>query len=141
LDVTAVLRQTSHSKNCPVDEDIAYQMENRAMLKKRSAEEAKTMPQIYDEEAAAANAEPPTSGQFLFFREVRSAMYKQRANRFPRLPRDRQDLVLAPEFTRTKSGKAFLLTQSASQSTSWSSRPPITLDCWQHENLGHGWYI
>ncbi|KRZ29285.1 hypothetical protein T4C_12718 [Trichinella pseudospiralis] len=63
LDVTAVLRQTSHSKNCPVDEDIAYQMENRAMLKKRSAEEAKTMPQIYDEEAAAANAEPPTSGQ------------------------------------------------------------------------------
>ncbi|KRZ07016.1 hypothetical protein T4B_6828 [Trichinella pseudospiralis] len=109
LDVTAVLRQTSHSKNCPVDEDIAYQMENRAMLKKRSAEEAKTIPQIYDEEAAAANAEPPTSGQFLFFREVRSAMYKQRANRFPRLPRDRQDLVLAPEFTRTKSGKAFPL--------------------------------
>ncbi|KRY65086.1 hypothetical protein T4A_9496 [Trichinella pseudospiralis] len=58
-------------------------------------------------------------------------MYKQRAKCFPRLPRDRQDLVLAPEFTRTKSVKAFLLTQSASQSTSWSSRPPITLDYWQ----------
>ncbi|KRY73095.1 hypothetical protein T4D_8872, partial [Trichinella pseudospiralis] len=58
-------------------------------------------PQQKLSEAAAANAEPPTSGQFLFFREVRSAMYKQRANRFPRLPRDRQDLVLAPEFTRT----------------------------------------
>ncbi|KRX14006.1 hypothetical protein T07_1503 [Trichinella nelsoni] len=28
-------------------------------------------------------------------------MYKQRVKRFPRLPRDRQDLVLAPEFTRT----------------------------------------
>ncbi|KRX50747.1 hypothetical protein T05_16373 [Trichinella murrelli] len=42
-------------------------------------------------------------------------MYKQRVKRFPRLPRDRQDLVLANEFTRTKSGKAFLLTQSASK--------------------------
>ncbi|KRY17099.1 Armadillo repeat-containing protein 8, partial [Trichinella patagoniensis] len=48
-------------------------------------------------------------------KEVRSAMYKQRVKRFPRLPRDRQDLVLADEFTRTKSGKAFLLTQSASK--------------------------
>ncbi|KRY74257.1 hypothetical protein T4A_6777 [Trichinella pseudospiralis] len=98
LDVTAVLRQTSHSNTCPVDEHIAYQMENKAMLKKRSAEEAKTIPQIYDEEAAAASAEPSTSCQFPFFRKGKSAMYKQRANRFPRLPRDRQDLVLAEKF-------------------------------------------
>ncbi|KRX24223.1 hypothetical protein T07_4337 [Trichinella nelsoni] len=34
-------------------------------------------------------------------KQVRSAMYKQRAKRFPRLSRDRHDLVLAPEFTRT----------------------------------------
>ncbi|KRX19599.1 hypothetical protein T07_1972 [Trichinella nelsoni] len=34
-----------------------------------------------------------------------NAMYNQRAKRFPRLPRDHQDLVLGPEFTRTKSGK------------------------------------
>ncbi|KRY64530.1 hypothetical protein T4A_12378 [Trichinella pseudospiralis] len=55
------------------------------MLKKRSAEEAKTIPQIFDEEAAAASAESSTSGQFPFFREIRSAMYKQQAKRFPRL--------------------------------------------------------
>ncbi|KRY74206.1 hypothetical protein T4A_9277 [Trichinella pseudospiralis] len=109
LDATAVLRQTSHSNTCPVDEHIAYQMENKAMLKKRSAEEAKTIPQIYDEEAAAASAEPSTSCQFPFFRKGKSAMYKQRANRFSRLPtyKHHQDLLLAPEFTRTKSGKAF----------------------------------
>ncbi|KRY29747.1 hypothetical protein T01_1340 [Trichinella spiralis] len=39
----------------------------KAALKKRSAEEAKTIPQIYDEEAAAASAELSTSGQFPFF--------------------------------------------------------------------------
>ncbi|KRX62278.1 hypothetical protein T09_10465 [Trichinella sp. T9] len=94
LDVTAVIRRTPHGDDCP-----------------RSAEEAKTIPQIYDEEAAVASAEPSTSGQFPFFREVRNAMYNHRANRFPRLPRDHQDLVLGPEFTRTKSVKTFLLTQ------------------------------
>ncbi|KRZ50731.1 hypothetical protein T02_9965, partial [Trichinella nativa] len=91
LDVTAVIRRTPHGDDCPVDEHTAYRMEKRAILKKRSAEEPKTIP------------------------EVRSAMYKQRVKRFPRLPRDRQDLVLANEFTRTKCGKAFLLTQSASK--------------------------
>ncbi|KRX72420.1 hypothetical protein T06_14287 [Trichinella sp. T6] len=96
LDVTAVIRRTPHGG---------------AILKKRSAEEAKTIPQIYNEEAAVASAEPSTSGQFPFFREVRNAMYNQRANRFPRLSRDHQDLVLGPEFTRTKSVKTFLLTQ------------------------------
>ncbi|KRX63135.1 hypothetical protein T06_9703 [Trichinella sp. T6] len=80
--------------------------QKRAILKKGSAEEPKTIPQFYDEEAAAASADSSTSGQFPFFKDVRSAMYKQRAKRFPRLPRDRQDLVLAPEFTRTKTQSA-----------------------------------
>ncbi|KRX15707.1 hypothetical protein T07_12416 [Trichinella nelsoni] len=40
-------------------------------------------------------------------------MYKLRAKRFPRLPRDRPDLVPSPEFTRTKSGKTFPLMPSA----------------------------
>ncbi|XP_003382181.1 putative myosin-Va [Trichinella spiralis] len=84
-----------------MDQHKAYRMEKRAILKKQSAEEAKTIPQIYDEEAAVSSAEPSTSGQFPFFREVRSAMYEQRAKRFPKLSRDRHDLVLAPEFTRT----------------------------------------
>ncbi|KRY40764.1 hypothetical protein T01_11502 [Trichinella spiralis] len=76
-----------------------------AMLKKRSAEEAKTIPQIHDEEAASISAEPSTFGQFPFFREDRSAVCKQRAKRFPRHPRNRQDIVLGPEFTRTKFGE------------------------------------
>ncbi|KRX11343.1 hypothetical protein T07_8050, partial [Trichinella nelsoni] len=54
-------------------------MEKRALLKERSAEEAKTIPQIYDEEAAVASAEPSTSGRFSFCREVMNAMYNQRA--------------------------------------------------------------
>ncbi|KRY13490.1 hypothetical protein T12_14761 [Trichinella patagoniensis] len=111
LDATAVIRRTPHGDDCPVGEHTAYRMEKRAILKKRSAEEAKTIPQIYDEEAAVASAEPSTSGQFPFFREVRNAMYNQRANRFPRFPTDHQALVLGPEFTRTKSGKTFLLMQ------------------------------
>ncbi|KRZ65489.1 hypothetical protein T10_4856 [Trichinella papuae] len=72
-----------------VDEHTAYKMEKRAMMNKRSAEESKTFPQSYEEEAAAASTEPSTCGQFLLFKEVRSVMYKQRVKRFPRLPRDR----------------------------------------------------
>ncbi|KRZ11508.1 hypothetical protein T11_6820 [Trichinella zimbabwensis] len=56
---------------------------------KNGAVESKTIPQIYDEEAAAASTEPSTCGQFPIFKEVRSVMYKQRAKRFPKLPRDR----------------------------------------------------
>ncbi|KRY07116.1 hypothetical protein T12_1861 [Trichinella patagoniensis] len=84
-----------------MDEHKAYRMEKTAILKKQSAEEAKSIPQIYDEEATVSSVEPSTSGQFPFFGEVRNAMYKQRAKRFSRLSRDRHDLVLAPEFTRT----------------------------------------
>ncbi|KRY33222.1 conserved hypothetical protein [Trichinella spiralis] len=51
LDVTAVIRRTPHGDDSPVDEHIAYKMEKRVILKKRSSEEAKTLLQIYDEEA------------------------------------------------------------------------------------------
>ncbi|KRX82641.1 Armadillo repeat-containing protein 8, partial [Trichinella sp. T6] len=44
LDVTAVIRRTPHGDDCPVDEHTAYRMEKRAILKKRSAEEPKTIP-------------------------------------------------------------------------------------------------
>ncbi|KRZ66936.1 hypothetical protein T10_10254, partial [Trichinella papuae] len=80
-----------------------------------TAVESKTIPQIYDEEAAAASTEPSTCGQFPIFKEVRSVMYKQRAKRFPKFPRDRWDLVFAPAFTITTSGMAFLFPQSASK--------------------------
>ncbi|KRX51762.1 hypothetical protein T09_4989 [Trichinella sp. T9] len=42
-------------------------MEKKALLKKRSAEETKPIPAIYDEEASAACAEPSTSGHFPLF--------------------------------------------------------------------------
>ncbi|XP_003369019.1 conserved hypothetical protein [Trichinella spiralis] len=74
LDVTAMLSRTPHGSSCPVEEHIAYKMEKRAILRKRSAEEAKTIPQIHDEEAASISAEPSTFSQFPFFREDRSAM-------------------------------------------------------------------
>ncbi|KRX32994.1 hypothetical protein T05_9698 [Trichinella murrelli] len=109
LDVTGVLRQTPHGDSCPVYEHIAYKMDKRTILRKRSAEEAKTIPQIHDEEDASISAEPST-----FSQEERSAMCKQRAKRFPTHPRNRQDVVLGTEFTRTKFGEVFLLTQSAS---------------------------
>ncbi|KRZ00242.1 hypothetical protein T11_5141 [Trichinella zimbabwensis] len=74
---STVLRRTLHSDDCPADGHTAYKMEKRELLKNQSVEEAKTIP------------------------EGRSTMYKQLAKRFPRLLRDRQDLVPAPEFTRT----------------------------------------
>ncbi|XP_003370627.1 conserved hypothetical protein [Trichinella spiralis] len=69
LDVTAVIRRTPHGDDCP-----------------GSAEEPKTIPQFYDEEAAVASADPSTSGQFPLFKNVRSTMYKQRAKRCPDFP-------------------------------------------------------
>ncbi|KRY19949.1 hypothetical protein T12_7166 [Trichinella patagoniensis] len=92
LDVTGVLRRTPHGDSCPVYEHIAYKMD-LTILRKRSAEEARTIPQIHDEEAASISAEPSTFSQH---------------------PKNCQDVVLGTEFTRTKFGEVFLLTQSAS---------------------------
>ncbi|KRZ11369.1 hypothetical protein T11_3547 [Trichinella zimbabwensis] len=83
LDVTIVLRQRPHMETCPVDEHVAYIMEKRAILKKRCAEETKSIPAIYDEEAAAASTEPSTSGHFPTFKRVRNAMYNQRKKTKP----------------------------------------------------------
>ncbi|KRY54613.1 hypothetical protein T03_5876, partial [Trichinella britovi] len=92
LEVTAVINRKDHVETCQVDEHLAYKMEKKALLKKRSADETKPIPAIYDEEASAASAEPSTSGQFPVFKRVRAAMYKHRAKRFPRLPEHRHDL-------------------------------------------------
>ncbi|KRX70386.1 hypothetical protein T06_14717 [Trichinella sp. T6] len=115
LDVTSVIKQNDHIESCPVDEHLAYKMEKKMLLKKRSAEETKPIPVIYDEEASAASAEPSTSDHFPLFRRVRAAMYGHRAKRFPRLPEHRHDLVLADQFKTTKSGEDFLLCQSNSR--------------------------
>ncbi|KRZ53722.1 hypothetical protein T02_1671 [Trichinella nativa] len=55
LDVTTVIKRNDHIESCPVDEHLAYKMEKRAVLTKRSAEETKPIPAIYDEEASAAS--------------------------------------------------------------------------------------
>ncbi|KRX67866.1 hypothetical protein T06_4849 [Trichinella sp. T6] len=49
LDVTSVIKRNDHMESCPVDEHLAYKMEKRAVLTKRSAEETKPIPAIYDE--------------------------------------------------------------------------------------------
>ncbi|XP_003382149.1 conserved hypothetical protein [Trichinella spiralis] len=90
-------------------------MEKKALLKKRSADETKPIPAIYDEEASAVSAEPSTSGHFPAFKRVRATMYKHRAKRFPRLPEHRHDLVIPDQFKTTKSGEVFLLCQSKSR--------------------------
>ncbi|KRZ66194.1 hypothetical protein T10_8620 [Trichinella papuae] len=74
LEVTVVLMQRPHMETCPVDEHVAYIMEKKAILKKRCAEETKSIPAIYDEEAAAASTEQSTSGHCPAFKRFRNAM-------------------------------------------------------------------
>ncbi|KRY28631.1 hypothetical protein T01_15589, partial [Trichinella spiralis] len=90
-------------------------MEKRAVLTKRSAEETKPIPAIYDEEVSAASAEPSTSGYFPLFKRVKSAMYGHRAKRFPKLSTHRRDLQIPFPFRTTKAGDNFLLWQNASK--------------------------
>ncbi|KRX68178.1 PiggyBac transposable element-derived protein 3, partial [Trichinella sp. T9] len=99
LDVTSVIKRNDHIESCPVDEHLSYKMEKRAVLTKRSAEETKPIPAIYDEEASA---EPSTPGCFPPFIWVKSAMYGHRAKRFPKLPNHRRDLQILVPFKTTK---------------------------------------
>ncbi|KRY07827.1 hypothetical protein T12_2728, partial [Trichinella patagoniensis] len=115
LDVTTVIKRNDHIESCPVDEHLAYKMEKKAVLKKRSAEETKPIPAIYDEEASAASAQPSTSGHFLLFKWVKSTMYSHRAKRYPKLLKHRRDLQIPVPFRRTKAGDESLLWQSASR--------------------------
>ncbi|KRY30930.1 hypothetical protein T01_10595, partial [Trichinella spiralis] len=103
-----------HDEACRVDEHLAYKMEKKAYLKKRSAEETKLIPAIYDKEVSAASADPSTSGQFSVFRRVRATMYRNQ----------HQSL-----------GKTFLLWQSVSKhilvfATSSNIRLLATIKTW-----------
>ncbi|KRX24234.1 hypothetical protein T07_5209 [Trichinella nelsoni] len=64
LDVDAVLSSDPHADDCTPDNDILYKMEKKNALKRRAAEELKTVPQIYHEEASSASADLETAGQF-----------------------------------------------------------------------------
>ncbi|KRY53001.1 hypothetical protein T03_9472 [Trichinella britovi] len=87
LEVTAVISQKDHMENCPMDEHLAYKMEKKAILKKRSAEETTPISTIYDQEASAASADSATSGQFPIFKRVKSAMYLNRAKCVVKTPK------------------------------------------------------
>ncbi|XP_003381414.1 conserved hypothetical protein [Trichinella spiralis] len=93
LDVTTVIKRNDHIESCPT---------------KRSAEETKPIPAIYDEEASAASAEPSTSGYFPLFRRIRAAMYDHRAKRFPKLPNHRRDLQIPVPFRTTNASDDFV---------------------------------
>ncbi|KRX13262.1 hypothetical protein T07_10291 [Trichinella nelsoni] len=86
LDVDAVLSSDPHADDCTPDRDIVYRMEKKNAIKRRVAEEMKTVPQIYHEEASSASADLESAGQFPTYKSVTMAMYRKRAQRFPRLP-------------------------------------------------------
>ncbi|KRZ91898.1 hypothetical protein T08_15673 [Trichinella sp. T8] len=97
LDVNGILSSDSHADDCTPDNDIFYKMEKKNALKRRAAEEMKTAPQIC-REASSASADLETAGQFLAYKSVKTAMYKKRAQKFPRLPSTRQQLEIPPHW-------------------------------------------
>ncbi|KRZ02151.1 hypothetical protein T11_2933, partial [Trichinella zimbabwensis] len=61
LDVDTVLSSAPHADDCIPDSDILYKMEKKNSLKRRAAEELKTVPKIYHEEASSASADLETA--------------------------------------------------------------------------------
>ncbi|KRZ19149.1 hypothetical protein T11_18514 [Trichinella zimbabwensis] len=61
LDVDTVLSSAPHADDCIPDSDIRYKMEKKNSLKRRAAEELKTVPKIYHEEASSASADLETA--------------------------------------------------------------------------------
>ncbi|KRX39795.1 hypothetical protein T05_4746 [Trichinella murrelli] len=57
---------------------------------RRAAEELKTIPQIYHEEASSASADLESVGNFPTYKSVKTAMYRRRVQKFSRLPPTRQ---------------------------------------------------
>ncbi|KRZ82578.1 hypothetical protein T08_5454 [Trichinella sp. T8] len=70
LDVDAILDCNPHADDCIPDNDIVYKMEKKNALKRRAAEELKTILQIYHEEASSASADLETVGQFPTYKSV-----------------------------------------------------------------------
>ncbi|KRZ67120.1 hypothetical protein T10_9185 [Trichinella papuae] len=102
LDVDTVLSSAPHADDCIPDSDILYKMEKKNSLKRRAAEELKIVPQIYHEEASSASADLETAaGQFPTYKSVKTAMYRKRAQKFPRLPPTRQQLEIPPQWRMT----------------------------------------
>ncbi|KRX52126.1 hypothetical protein T06_7700 [Trichinella sp. T6] len=84
LDVDAIFDCTPHVDECIPDNDILYEMKKN-VLKRQAAEEMKTVPQIFHEEASSASADLETASQFPTYKSVKTAMYRKLAQKFPRL--------------------------------------------------------
>ncbi|KRZ38157.1 hypothetical protein T4C_2106 [Trichinella pseudospiralis] len=57
----------------------------------------------------SASADLETASQFPTYKSVEMAMYRKRAQKFPRLPPTRQQLEIPPQWEMTKSGRRFVL--------------------------------
>ncbi|XP_003370593.1 hypothetical protein Tsp_09808 [Trichinella spiralis] len=83
-------------------------MEKKAVLKKRSAEETKLIPAIYDDEASAASAAPSTSGYFPLSKRAPGKA-------IPKTAQTSWGPANLCPFRITNAGEVFLLWQSASR--------------------------
>ncbi|KRY92482.1 hypothetical protein T4D_4195 [Trichinella pseudospiralis] len=106
-NVDAVL--SPHADYCVSDIDILCKTENKNVLKRRTAEELKTVPQIYHEEASNASSDLETAGEFPTYKSVKTAVYRKRAQKFPRFPPTWQQLEIPTQWQMTKSGRRFFL--------------------------------
>ncbi|KRY06582.1 hypothetical protein T12_3131, partial [Trichinella patagoniensis] len=82
-------------------------MEKKNALKRRAAEEMKTVPQIYHEDASSASADLETAGQFPTYKSVKTAMYRKRAQKISRTFTNSS--AAGDSTPMTKSGRCFLL--------------------------------
>ncbi|KRX90089.1 hypothetical protein T4E_8436 [Trichinella pseudospiralis] len=57
----------------------------------------------------SASADLETASQFPTYKSVEMAMYRKRAQKFPRFPPTRQQLEIPPQWEMTKSGRRFVL--------------------------------
>ncbi|KRZ77777.1 hypothetical protein T10_11669, partial [Trichinella papuae] len=109
---------------------LAYKMEKKAVLKKRSAEETKPIPAIYDEEAFAASAQPSTSGHFPLFKREKFTMYNHRTKRYPKLPQHRRDLQIPVNLSGQRRPVMNFCCGRVHRGTYWYLLRVPTLDCW-----------
>ncbi|KRZ00590.1 hypothetical protein T11_839 [Trichinella zimbabwensis] len=128
LDGTSVIKQNNHIANCPVDEHLAYKMENKAILKKRSAEETKPIPDINDEQASAAYPMTSTYGHFPLFKWVKFTKYSHQSKRYPNLPKHRRELICGKFLLWQNASRHILVFATGSEIRLQAARPTWGMD-------------
>jgi hypothetical protein len=82
-------------------------------VKRRSVEEVTPLPQIYQQEVAGAVANGTLTQEASFhlpqFASCKTSAYRHRRQRFPVLPRTREDIILEGEWTQTQDGDNWLI--------------------------------